>query len=76
MSLWYTYDEENVDIDLNSGDVDIYLGHNDDGNIYLSIPIADLVELGKLIVKRKNEIMVDKSFIEAGFDTSEYKEVE
>ena len=44
MSHWFEYDEDEVDIDKASGDVDICLGYSDSygGNMYLSIPFADI----------------------------------
>jgi len=55
MSKWYTYNEENADIDVNSGDVDIWLGSDYDGNIYLAIPFADVLALAESVKEASDD---------------------
>jgi len=56
MSLWYSYSENATDIDYESGDVDIWLGDDYNGNIYLSIPIADIKVLAGKIAEHEKEV--------------------
>ena len=47
--IWYSLERDNVDIDVSSGDVDIWL----DRNHSLNIPIADWLEIAEEIKIRK-----------------------
>ena len=53
MSEWITFNQDNVDIDLESGDVNILVGSNYNGAIYLDIPIADFLQIARAIERPK-----------------------
>ena len=53
MSEWFTYNEDDCDLDYESGEVDINFGYNNAGNMYLSILFADIEEIHDKIVEWK-----------------------
>ena len=42
MSKWLDFKQDNVDVDMETGCVDILVDRDYDGAVYLSIPVADI----------------------------------
>ena len=51
MSEWYEAKPEDIDVDNAKREVNIFVKQNDSGNVYVTVPFAQITELASKIDK-------------------------
>ena len=56
MSLWFLAKEDNIDIEYSSREVDIYLGQDHNGSLYVTLTFDQIKEINEKIAAKEDSI--------------------